>query len=236
VISPAIQLDDVALSFGKSSVLRGVSLSIQPGEVVGLLGPNGAGKSTTQSLIAGWYPPTSGTIRVFGSPAGASSLAGKVGAMGPTCPLDPSRTIRAEFVRHSNYLGLDPQRELERWLAPLSLETLLPQRIENLSEGERRRAELACALLGDPALLLLDEPMAGLDPSQVESVQTLLSSRPTHQTVIISSNRLTEINTLCDRVIVIIEGKVALDRVLSPQDSAIDLYFSAVSSYFTADD
>ena len=234
--SPAIELKDVCLSFGKSSVLRGISLQIEPGEVVGLLGPNGAGKSTTQSLIAGWYPPTRGTVEVLGSSAGAAELAGKVGSMGPTCPLNSTRTVRAELVRHARYLNVEPSDELERWISPLKLESILPRRIDTLSEGERRRAELACSVLGNPDVLLLDEPMAGLDPSQVEAVQQLLSSRPTHQTVVISSNRLTEINTLCDRVIVIIEGRVALDRALGCEDSAIDLYFSAVGKPTGADD
>ena len=228
--TPAVELEQVTLAFGRRDVLCGVDLRIERGEVVGLLGPNGVGKSTTQALIAGWYPPTRGTVKVFGALAGSPAAAGKIGAMGPSCPLEATRTIRAELVRHTQLLGLDPEIEIERWLDCLQLRPLLSRRAGDVSEGERRRAELACALLGDPPLLLLDEPMAGLDPSQVRAVQGLISGRPEGQTVILSSNRLEAINPLCDRVVVIVGGEVAVDNSPSSENDAAGLYFSAVGS------
>ena len=103
--SPAVRLRSVHHSFGSSTVLAGVDLEVPAGCIFGLLGRNGAGKSTAHALIAGWRRCDRGRVEVLGLPAGSAALAGRVGAMGQACPLDPDRTLRAELVRHAALLG-----------------------------------------------------------------------------------------------------------------------------------
>lgn len=211
--TPTVRMSNVQVRFGDTEVLRNLTLEVPAGCVFGLLGPNGAGKSTTHAVIAGWLLPDAGFVEVLGHPAGDPELAGKVGAMGQASPLDPDRTLRAELVRHARLLDVADASLFER-VGELDLVAFLDRKAGEVSEGQRRRAELACALLGDPPLLLLDEPTAGLDPIQADLVHALLSNRPEGQTVIITSNRLVELDGLCDHIAVIDGGVTVLEEAV----------------------
>lgn len=222
----AARLEGVRVTFGDVAALSGLDLDVPAGCVLGLLGPNGAGKSTTHALIAGWRRPDAGTVEVLGHTAGSPRLAGRIGAMGPASPLDPDRTLRAEIVRHGRLMGAEA--DIARWVDALGLSGFLARRPGDVSEGQRRRVELAVALLGGPDLVLLDEPTAGLDPIQAGTVHALIAARPAAQTVIITSNRLIELDGLCDRIAVIDGGRVVLAEEVDPKASIRERFLSVV--------
>ena len=204
----AARLVGVSVRFGQQSVLAGLDLDVPTGCVLALLGENGAGKSTTHALLAGWRRCDAGAVEVLGLPAGSPGLAGRIGAMGQSAPLDPDRSLRAELVRHAHLVGRPD--ELAARVEALGIGAFLGRRASEVSEGQRRRVELACALLGDPPLLLLDEPTAGLDPLQSDLVHRLIRERPAGQTVVLTTNRLEALDGLADQIVVIHGGRVVL--------------------------
>ncbi len=214
-----IHVENLCKIFGTVPALDGISFDVQPGEVVGLLGPNGAGKTTTMRILTGAMPPTSGVVQVAGHDVGSAPLEVKkrVGYLPEVPPLYPEMRV-ARFLRFVAELKGVPRAErsarVDRALAQCWLEDRADQPIDQLSKGYRQRVGLAQAILHDPDLLILDEPVAGLDPRQIIEVRQLIRELAGDHTVILSSHILSEISASCERIIVMNRGKVvATDTV-----------------------
>ena len=217
-----IEVDDVRKRFGAFEAVRGVSFSVAEGEIVGFLGPNGAGKTTTMRMLAGIFPPSSGTVRIAGHDVTTVPHASRraVGYFPENAPYYPELTV-TEYLRFVARLKRIARAEqagaVARALTECALTAVAGRRIGTLSKGYRQRVGLAQALLGDPPLLILDEPTIGLDPGQVVEIRELIGGLRGTRTVLFSSHILSEVEALCERVIVVAEGR------LIGQGSAADL-------------
>ena len=203
--------------YGSLVAVERLSFSVQPGEVLGFLGPNGAGKSTTMRMIAGFVAPTSGEITVGGyalneAPLKAKSIVGYLPEGAPTygdmCPND-----FLNFIADVRGLtGSTRKERLDDVIGRLHLEKVLEQRIDTLSKGYKRRVGLAQAILHDPQVLILDEPTDGLDPNQKHEVRELISTMSADKTIIISTHILEEVDAVCDRALIIANGRLVVDE------------------------
>ena len=219
--SPVIQAEQVTKFYGKRPGIIDLSFSIARGSLVGLLGPNGAGKTTTIRILACHMPPTSGHARVAGFDVFSESLEirRRLGYLPENCPLYPDMRV-IEYLRWTAAMkglsGSDVDRAVFDTLTPCGIEKVRAQLIGTLSKGYRQRVGLAAALVHRPEVLILDEPTIGLDPLQVREFRSLIGSLKEKHTVVISSHILSEIEMLCDSVIILNEGRVVASG--SPQD------------------
>ncbi len=216
-----IELDRVNKRYGSKPILHDISFDVKPGEIVGFLGPNGAGKTTTMRLIAGYTAATSGTVRVAGydMASGNHDAAPKIGYLPEQPPLYDVMDVSAylKFVAKAKGLqGAHARSELERVLSACRLEDVTTKDIYKLSKGYRQRVGLAQALLGDPEVLLLDEPTAGLDPGQIQETREVIRDAGMRHAVLLSSHILPEVTLLCHRVAIIHQGRLLATG--SPQD------------------
>ncbi len=221
--SPTAVLSDVAKSYGSARALHPTTLSLDRG-VVGLLGPNGAGKSTLLRLLATAMPPSSGTITVAGHPV-TSTSAERTAARRTIGYLPQEvgfpRTMTAfAFVDYIAVLKEwtdrgSRHREVDRVLDLVGLGDRRTRRIRTLSGGQRRRLALAQAFLGDPRLIVLDEPTTGLDPEQRASLRAILSGHAGTGTVVVATHQTEDVAALCDRVIVLVDGGVLFDGTVA---------------------
>jgi len=218
----AVALDNVTLSLGGRDVLKGVTLTVAEGEFIGVLGPNGAGKTTLMRAILGLLSPTRGTITVFGTPATRGSAA--IGYLPQVRTLSPDlRLAGFEFVASSlhgqrfglPWIGAEDRREIARCLAVVGAESIARKSISEMSGGERQRLLFAQALIGNPRLLLLDEPLISLDPRRQHEVIELATRlcREMKITVLFSAHDLNQLVGAIDRVLYLGNGQAALGAV-----------------------
>ncbi len=211
--APSIFLDRVTRYYGSRPGVIDLSAEIQPGTVVGLLGPNGAGKTTAIRVLCCYMPPTSGTARICGYDVFSESLQvrQRVGYLPENCPLYPEMRVM-EYLRWTAALkGLRPadiDRAVFDVTGPCGIDPVRERRIGALSKGYRQRVGLASVLLSKPDVLILDEPTIGLDPNQVREFRALMASLRGRHTILFSSHILTEVEMLCDSVIILNEGRV----------------------------
>ncbi|MGH7408500.1 MAG: ABC transporter ATP-binding protein [Candidatus Methylomirabilales bacterium] len=208
-----IEVDGLTKLYGPKAAIEEVSFEVAKGEVVGFLGPNGAGKTTTMRILACFMPPTSGTARVAGFDIGKQSLQvrRRIGYLPESVPLYGDMTVRQYLTFVAEAKGVSrPERSkrvaevLERCLIADVQERL----IRNLSKGYRQRVGLAQALVGDPEVLILDEPTLGLDPKQIIEIRSLIRDMRGERTVILSTHILPEVSMVCQRVIIINDGRI----------------------------
>ena len=205
-----IEVEHVSMSFGTFRAVDDISFSIRTGEIVGLLGPNGAGKTTTMRMITGYLEPTGGSIRIDGKPVGSESKR-KIGYMPESAPLY-SDMIVADYLDYVAAMdGVDAKERVPQLAKTCGLSEVMHKNISDLSRGNRQRVGLAHALMGDPEILILDEPTSGLDPNQVQEVRDLIKKIGETRTVIISTHILSEVESICGRVIIISGGKKIAD-------------------------
>ena len=208
-----IELEHVSRKFGNFYAVNDVSFSIQTGEIVGLLGPNGAGKTTTMRMITGYLEASSGSIKVDGIDVTQDSVEtkAKIGYMPESAPLY-SDMIVADYLEYvAQMQGQDPKEKVPYLAQVCGLKEVMHKNIADLSRGNKQRVGLAHALMGDPEILILDEPTSGLDPNQVSEVRELIRKIGETRTVIISTHILSEVEMLCNRVIIISDGKKVAD-------------------------
>ncbi|MEO0600092.1 MAG: ABC transporter ATP-binding protein [Myxococcota bacterium] len=210
-MNPALQFTDVRKRFGSKTALDGLSFTIPRGTVAGFVGHNGAGKTTAFSVVSGFLPLDAGTFSVLDrvDPA-PRDLKGRLGVLPQDAAL-PERHTPRELLRHLAQLaGLTAAKarlETDRYLDVVGLADRRDDLVATLSHGMRRRVAVASALVGDPELVLLDEPLAGLDPVQAHALREVLASLRGTQTLVISSHNLTELERLCDWVVMLREGR-----------------------------
>ena len=211
----AIHIQHVNKFIGKQHVLKDVSLSINDGEVIGLLGPNGAGKSTLMKIMVGVWDATSGEVQVPKS----------IGFLPEQNPLYEDMYVR-EYLRFfvelrtskSVPLHATPytlHQQVEDLIERVGLKPEAKKRVGQLSKGYRQRVGLAQAMIGNPELLILDEPTTGLDPNQLEDIRALIREMGKDRTVILSTHILQEVKQMCTRVIIINHGEIKVDKPIS---------------------
>ena len=202
-----IHIQNLNKYIGKQHVLRDINLTIGDGEVVGLLGPNGAGKSTLMKIMVGVWEATSGEVHVPKS----------IGFLPEQNPLYEDMYVR-EYLRffvglRSKEQGAKSQDEIvEQLIARVGLTAEANKRVGQLSKGYKQRVGLAQAMIGDPELLILDEPTTGLDPNQLEDIRALIREMGEERTVILSTHILQEVKQMCTRVVIIDHGEIKVDK------------------------
>lgn len=211
---PAILVENLHRSFGSLRAVHGVSFSIAHGQVVGFVGANGAGKTTTMRILTGYMPPTEGTVTVAGYDVVEESLEvrKRVGYLPETVPLYNEMTAY-EYLKFMGELRRIPdveERALET-LEAVNLEARADSFIGTFSKGMRQRVGLAQALLHRPEVLILDEPTIGLDPSQVVEIREVIREIGKDRTVLFSTHILSEAQQICDRVLIINNGKIVAE-------------------------
>ena len=208
-----IEVKNITKKYGKVTAVDDVSFNIEDGEIVGFLGPNGAGKTTTMNIITGFIEPTDGTVIINGKDISKKSKQAKkeIGYMPENVPLYTDLTVK-EFVRYMAELKLverkDRKSEVENIIEKTGLKDVQNKIIKNLSRGYKQRVSMAGALVGNPKVLVLDEPTVGLDPKQIIEIRKLIKDLGKTHTVILSSHILSEISQICERVIIINKGKI----------------------------
>jgi ABC-2 type transport system ATP-binding protein len=217
--SAVIRIQGLVKSYGKRRAVDGITFGVERGEVVGFLGPNGAGKTTTMRIITGYLMPTSGDVSVAGHDMTTHSLEGRrlIGYMPETVPLYADMTTRAYLEYAATLHGLDRRKTRARIDAVVErchLEEYIDVATGKLSRGFRQRVGLAQAIVHEPQVLILDEPTVGIDPIQVAETRQLIRDLSREHTILLSTHILPEVSTLCERVIIIHQGRiVAQDRI-----------------------
>ncbi len=215
-----IEATDLAKSYGPIEALRGVSFQVAAGEIVGLLGPNGAGKSTLIKILTGYLQPDRGAAVIDGLDVLTQTQAVQavIGYLPETAPLYPDLSVQAylKLMADLRQIPVDQQPALlAEAVYATNLENHLTRPIRQLSKGFRQRVGLAQAILHRPRLLILDEPTIGLDPTQIVEIRRLIRRLAQRSTILFSTHILSEVEALCDRVIILMNGQIRADARLS---------------------
>ena len=211
-----IKIEHLVKNYGNFCAVDDISFEIERGEIVGLLGPNGAGKSTTMNILTGYLSSTSGDIEigdmnVLDNPLGVKKL---VGYLPEQPPLYPDMTVE-EYLNFSYELKgctLDREKHLKEICEVVKITDVYKRLIGNLSKGYRQRVGIAQALVGNPEVIIFDEPTVGLDPKQIIEIRSLIRTLGRSHTVILSTHILQEVQAVCDRIIIINKGKIVADE------------------------
>lgn len=208
-----IQVEHLTKRYGSHLAVDDISFEVEEGIVYGLLGPNGAGKSTTMNILTGYLSATSGTVSIDGHDILEEASAAKacVGYLPEQPPLYVDMTPREYLMFVAELKKVkraDRAAQVEQAMDRTGLAEMEHRLIKNLSKGYRQRVGLAAALLGSPKVIILDEPTVGLDPAQVIEIRSLIKELGRDHTVILSSHILSEVSTLCDKVLIIAKGKL----------------------------
>ena len=208
-----IEVKNITKKYGSFTAVDNISFKIEEGEIIGLLGPNGAGKSTTMNMITGYIEPTEGEIIINGydiskKPKKAKS---QIGYMPEGVPLYSDLTVK-EFVTYMAELKKVDRKtrkeKVEKIIEQTGLKDVEKKLTRNLSRGYKQRVSMAGALVGEPKILILDEPTVGLDPKQITEIRALIKELGKTHTVILSSHILSEVSQICNKVIIINKGKI----------------------------
>lgn len=210
-----IEVNHLSKHFGSVQALQDITFTAEKGKILGFLGPNGAGKSTTMNIITGYLSPSSGNVRVGGyhmleQPRQAKRL---IGYLPEIPPLYKDMTVREymEFAYELKGAQQPRQKHLEDICQRVKLQKVWGRLIRNLSKGYQQRVGLAQALIGDPPVLILDEPTIGLDPQQITEIRGLIRDLGERHTVVFSSHILPEVQSVCDRILIINQGRIVAD-------------------------
>lgn len=208
-----IEVKDLVKRYSKNTAVDHLNFHVQKGQIYGFLGPNGAGKSTTMNMMTGYLASTEGQILINGYDVAEDPMEARkcIGYLPEIPPLYPDMTV-LEYLRFAAELKQVPKNErsteIERVMDETRIKDMENRLIRHLSKGYKQRVGLAQALLGDPEVLILDEPMVGLDPKQIIEIRELIRGLGQKHTVILSSHILSEISSICDHVLIISNGKL----------------------------
>ncbi len=208
----SIEITDLCKSFGSITAVNNVSFSAYSSQIIALLGPNGAGKSTLMNMITGYLAPTSGRICILDNDIAISPLAAKqhIGFLPEGSPLYSDMSVK-NFLSYIAELRKQSVSEVERIIKLANLDSAQNQKIETLSKGYKRRVGFAVSLIGNPPILILDEPTDGLDPNQKEHILGLITDLGKDKTILISTHLLDEAKTIANRILVMHNGKIKAD-------------------------
>lgn len=214
-----IEVSHLTKKYGGHLAVDDVSFTVEDGQIYGLLGPNGAGKSTIMNILTGYLSATSGQVTVAGHPLPEEADEAKacVGYLPEQPPLYPEMTV-GEYLNFAAELKKVPRAQRKeqvlRAARRTGLEKVLPRLIRSLSKGYKQRVGIAQALLGSPKIIILDEPTVGLDPAQVIEIRKLIRELGKAHTVILSSHILSEVQAVCQQVLILSKGKLAASGTL----------------------
>ncbi len=221
-----IEIKNLVKRYGNHFAVDDISFTINDGEIVGFLGPNGAGKSTTMNIITGYLSSTSGTAIIDGHDILEDTLEAKkcVGFLPEQPPLYIDMTVweYLSFVYDLKGCDFNKQKHLDEVLALVKVADVKNRLIRNLSKGYKQRVGIAGALIGNPKIIILDEPTVGLDPQQVIDIRNLVRNLGKKHTVILSTHIMQEVQAVCDRIIVINNGKIIADEKTASFNNAVN--------------
>ncbi len=211
-----IKIENLVKRYGKNYALDGISFTVNKGEIVGFLGPNGAGKSTTMNILTGYLSSNSGVAEIDGvdileHPLEAKKMVGYLPEQPPVY-LDMTVDEYLNFVYELKHCKLNRKAHLAEICDVVKIKDVRSRVIRNLSKGYRQRVGIAQALIGNPEVIIFDEPTVGLDPKQIIEVRNLIRTLGKNHTVILSTHILPEVQAVCDRIVVINKGKIIADR------------------------
>ena len=210
-----VEVKKLTKNYGNIKAVDNISSTVGEGEILGFLGPNGAGKSTTMNIITGYISSTSGTVTIDGKEIleNPKEAKAKIGYLPEIPPLYTDMTVKKylEFMFDLKKVKLPKKEHIEEVMRLVRITEQADRIIKNLSKGYRQRVGFAQALLGNPPVLILDEPTVGLDPMQIIEIRKLIKSLGKKHTIILSSHVLSEISATCDRILVISNGKIVAD-------------------------
>jgi len=222
-----IEVESLTKLYGDFRALDNVSFGVKKGEVLAFLGPNGAGKSTTMKILTGYIAPNSGGASIGGLDVVTESRAvrERIGYLPETTPLYYDMQVNEFLTLAARLRGMPRALRLGRmgWVAEICfLKPFWRKPIGQLSRGQKQRVGFATAILHDPDVLILDEPTAGLDPNQILEVRALIRSFAGHKTILLSTHILQEVHAMCDRVVLIAQGRIAADSTVADLESRYD--------------
>lgn len=221
-----VEISHLTKRYGNVLAVDDISFSANEGEILGLLGPNGAGKSTTLNIITGYLSSTEGSVTVEGFDilAQPKQAKAKIGYLPEIPPLYPEMTVKKylSFLFDLKKVRLPKAEHIDEVMTIVKLKDVENRVIRNLSKGYRQRVGLAGALIGNPPVLILDEPTVGLDPKQIIETRKLIKSLGKKHTVIFSSHVLSEVSALCDRVVMISSGRIVADSPIDKLSEVIN--------------
>lgn len=214
--APIVRVQGLSKRYGAHLAVDDISFSVKRGEILGLLGPNGAGKSTTIRIVTGYLRPSAGSVHIAGQNIEEEPLESKrlLGYLPESAPLYPEMLVY-DYLRYVARVRAVPDRdimdELHRVADLCGLNEAMHQAFNELSRGYRQRVGLAHAIIGDPEILILDEPTSGLDPNQIVEIRSFIKNIGKDKTIIFSSHVLSEVEAICDRIVIIYRGTIVAD-------------------------
>ena len=218
-----IQVKNLSKNYRKQSAVQDLNFRLEEGQIVGFLGPNGAGKSTTLKMLLGLIAPTDGTVLIDGQDPQdqAINLKKQIGYLAENNPLYPEMYVREFLAFIGNIHQLQNlENRIQEVIKWVGLQTDAHKKIQELSKGYQQRVGIALAIIHDPKILILDEPTSGLDPNQRDEIRDLIKSLQKDRIILFSSHILSEVEAICDRVLLIHQGKLVSD---SPMKEIKDL-------------
>lgn len=224
----SILVENIVKKYGEQEALKSISLSLNKGEIVGLLGPNGAGKSTLMKILTTYIPPTSGKAVVNNFDVLTDTLAVRrsIGYLPEHNPLYLEMYVR-EYLAYNADIYKVNREQIEKVIQQTGLTSHASKKIGELSKGYRQRVGLASALLHNPEVLILDEPTTGLDPNQLIEIRELIKKVGKEKTVLLSTHIMQEVEAMCDRVLILHQGNIVLDKKIDAllQNQIIEVEF-----------
>lgn len=207
-----IEITNLTKRYGAQTAVDNISFNVSRGEIVGFLGPNGAGKTTTMNILTGYISSTAGTAKIDGQDIleNPREVKKNIGYLPEQPPLYPDMTVDEylNFIFELKKPELDRKKHLGEVKSMVKIQNVSDRLIKNLSKGYRQRVGLAQALVGNPPVLILDEPTVGLDPNQILEIRNLIKTLGKKRTVILSTHILQEVSAVCERIIIINKGKI----------------------------
>jgi ABC-2 type transport system ATP-binding protein len=235
----SIQVKELNKYYGSQKALDRISFQVKPGEIVGFIGPNGAGKTTAMKILTGYMMPESGEVWINGRNVFEEILKIRrdIGYLPEHNPLYTRMYVKEylEYVSGLYRLGEKKPERVREVIRLTGLEKEKSKRISMLSKGYRQRMGLAQAIIHDPGVLILDEPTTGLDPNQIAEIRNLISRLGEEKTVLLSTHLMQEVEAICDRIIVIHNGKIVADDKVQDISSKLEKYQQTVQVEFNRD-
>jgi ABC-2 type transport system ATP-binding protein len=228
-----IFVSNLGKKYGQQWAVQGLNFQAQPGEIIGFLGPNGAGKSSTLKMLVGLLPPNEGSAQIQGIEIQSNELALKkqIGYLAENNPVYPEMYVK-EFLeiigKLHGYTNKNCQKRIQEVVELVGLSREQSKKIGELSKGYQQRVGIAQAIFHNPDILILDEPTSGLDPNQMEEIRQLILSLKSNKTILFSSHLLSEVESICDRILLINQGKLMADCSISEAKA----YPGGLSAFF----